>query len=138
MRRQAVRSCATSSASRTARKPFFANAALLDRLAGEKLERIGETVRAEGWKWVAVIPDLSWEEQRKYAQRNVRSTYTDEEKTEAAKLRKQIAVIEKEYPEEFERPDETSSSRNWRTDSTPPSAGPSNGLLRTRNCPEPS
>ena len=97
---------------------YFANAGLLDKLAGEKLEQIAETVRAEGWKWVAVIPDLSWEEQRKYTQRNIRCSHADGSLTVMMRS--------------------NGSSKNWKTGSTPPNAAPSNGRRRTRNCPEPS
>ncbi|MFK7945783.1 MAG: ParB/RepB/Spo0J family partition protein [Paracoccaceae bacterium] len=39
----------------------FADAALLDRLAHEKLEAAAEQSRAEGWAWVEVTPELGWE-----------------------------------------------------------------------------
>jgi ParB family transcriptional regulator, chromosome partitioning protein len=74
---------------------YFANAQLLDKLAGEKLELVAETVRAEGWKWVSVIPDLSWEEQRKYMRRTIRHSHTAEERAEAARLGKEIVTLEK-------------------------------------------
>jgi ParB family transcriptional regulator, chromosome partitioning protein len=77
------------------RNAYLANAGLLDKLAAEKLEQIAETVRAEGWKWVAVVPDLSWDEERKYTKRDPKRTATAEEKAEAAKLRKQLAILEK-------------------------------------------
>jgi ParB family transcriptional regulator, chromosome partitioning protein len=35
--------------------------ALLERLAGERLEREAEALRGQGWKWVAIHPDLDWE-----------------------------------------------------------------------------
>ena len=31
------------------------------QLAAEKLEKAAEAVRGEGWKWVEIIPDLTWE-----------------------------------------------------------------------------
>jgi ParB family chromosome partitioning protein len=87
-----------------AAEAYFANAALLDKLAGEKLEKIAEAVRAEGWKWVIVTPDLSWDEQRKYKQRDAKHSHTAEQKAEAAKLRKEIAALEKqqEAAEEYD------------------------------------
>ena len=34
---------------------------LLNRLAAAKLEQAAEAVRAEGWKWVEIVPELTWE-----------------------------------------------------------------------------
>ncbi len=39
---------------------WFEDAGLLDRLALEKLERLAEEVRAEGWKWVEVFIDYPY------------------------------------------------------------------------------
>ena len=39
---------------------YLTDPALLDRLVGEKLEREAETLRAEGWKWVEIVPDLDY------------------------------------------------------------------------------
>jgi ParB family chromosome partitioning protein len=36
---------------------YILDAAKLDRLATEKLERLAEQAKAEGWKWVAIQPD---------------------------------------------------------------------------------
>jgi ParB family chromosome partitioning protein len=40
---------------------FILDAALLDRLALEKLQSAAEAVRAEGWKWVEIEPDIDYE-----------------------------------------------------------------------------
>jgi ParB family chromosome partitioning protein len=40
---------------------WLTDPALLDRLATEKLEAAAEALRGEGWKWVEIMPDLSWE-----------------------------------------------------------------------------
>jgi ParB family transcriptional regulator, chromosome partitioning protein len=40
---------------------WIADPALLNRLAAEKPEREAEAVRAQGWKWVEIMPDLSWD-----------------------------------------------------------------------------
>jgi ParB family transcriptional regulator, chromosome partitioning protein len=37
---------------------FFGDAALLNRLVRDKLQRMAETVMAEGWKWVTVEPEF--------------------------------------------------------------------------------
>jgi ParB family transcriptional regulator, chromosome partitioning protein len=34
--------------------------ALLNRLVAEKLEREADSVRAQGWKWVEIMPDVAW------------------------------------------------------------------------------
>jgi ParB family transcriptional regulator, chromosome partitioning protein len=40
---------------------FFADAELLNRLVGEKLQRHAEKVAAEGWRWVVAEPELGRE-----------------------------------------------------------------------------
>jgi len=40
---------------------WLTDAALVNKLASEKLDQIAGAVRGEGWKWVEIIPDLSWE-----------------------------------------------------------------------------
>ncbi len=39
---------------------YLTDPTLLDRLAVERLEREAETIRAEGWKWVDITPDLNY------------------------------------------------------------------------------
>jgi ParB family chromosome partitioning protein len=43
-----------------AHEGYLTDPALLDRLAVERLEREAETIRAEGWKWVEIVPDLDY------------------------------------------------------------------------------
>jgi ParB family chromosome partitioning protein len=45
---------------------WLTDPALLDRLAAAKLEQAAEAVRGEGWKWVEIMPDLSWEATKGY------------------------------------------------------------------------
>ncbi|MGE5567247.1 MAG: ParB/RepB/Spo0J family partition protein [Parcubacteria group bacterium] len=54
---------------------WFEDVALLDRMVAEKLEDLGEQVRAEGWKWVEVHTDFphSHALRRVYARRVERS-----------------------------------------------------------------
>jgi ParB family transcriptional regulator, chromosome partitioning protein len=40
---------------------YLADAALLNRLVREKLQRVAEPVLAEGWKWVEVAPEFDYE-----------------------------------------------------------------------------
>ena len=37
---------------------YFSDSQLLDRLVFEKLEAAAESIRAEGWRWVEIYPDL--------------------------------------------------------------------------------
>ena len=39
---------------------WLQDAGLLDRLVVEKLQRDAETVAAEGWKWIEVVPDFAY------------------------------------------------------------------------------
>ena len=56
------------------------DAALVNRLAGRELELAAETVRAEGWKWIEVIPDLDWESLKRFTEAEpVRSPPTAEQ-----------------------------------------------------------
>jgi ParB family transcriptional regulator, chromosome partitioning protein len=52
---------------------FILDAILLDRLVTEKLEAEAETVRAEGWKWVAVRPSFEYDEWSEYGRRHAES-----------------------------------------------------------------
>ncbi len=40
---------------------YFSNVMLLDRLTMEKLEREAEAIRAEGWSWVEVLPQMDYD-----------------------------------------------------------------------------
>ena len=45
---------------------YLTDPALLDRLAGEKLEREAAAVRGEGWKWVEIAPDADYDRLRSF------------------------------------------------------------------------
>ena len=45
---------------------WITDPALLNRLVGEKLEREAESVRAQGWQWVEIVPDVAWDTLRAY------------------------------------------------------------------------
>ena len=45
---------------------YLADAALLERLVAEKLERKASSVRAEGWKWLQIIPDFGYQDSTGY------------------------------------------------------------------------
>lgn len=44
----------------TEHEGYLTDPALLDRLVVERLEREAEAIRAEGWKWIEIIPDLDY------------------------------------------------------------------------------
>src|ERR1700722_19654429 len=43
---------------------YLTDVAVLDRLVVKKLEAEAETIRAEGWKWVAIMPTIDYEKLR--------------------------------------------------------------------------
>jgi ParB family chromosome partitioning protein len=45
---------------------YLTDPALLDRLCAGRLEREAEAIRAEGWKWVEIMPEASYEAFRGY------------------------------------------------------------------------
>ena len=49
---------------------YLTDPALLDRLCAARLEREAEVIRAEGWKWVEIMPEVSYESLRYYARQN--------------------------------------------------------------------
>lgn len=46
---------------------YLTDPALLDRLVAERLEREAESIRAEGWKWVEIMPRLDYAALRGFA-----------------------------------------------------------------------
>lgn len=49
---------------------YLTDPALLDLLCAERLEREAAIVREEGWKWVEIIPDWSYETLRNYGRQH--------------------------------------------------------------------
>ncbi len=45
---------------------YIEDAALLDRLVAERLEKSARTVRAEGWKWVEVMAEFGYQQSAEY------------------------------------------------------------------------
>jgi len=50
----------------SAHEGYLTDPALLDRLCAARLEREAEAVSAEGWKWIEIMPDTSYETLRGY------------------------------------------------------------------------
>jgi ParB family transcriptional regulator, chromosome partitioning protein len=49
---------------------YLTDPALIDRLCAARLEREAEAVRAEGWKWVEIMPEVSYESLRGYGRQH--------------------------------------------------------------------
>lgn len=83
------------------------NVPLLERLAAEKLKSEGETIAAEGWKWIEVVADFPYGHTN--GLRRLTGTtidLTDEERAEREKLRAEFDALEAEYAEARELPEE--------------------------------
>lgn len=67
---------------------YLSDEALLDRLVVEKLETTAEGLRADGWSWVEVRPELNWSERNEYASagKPKRRPFTEAEQAEYDKL----------------------------------------------------
>ena len=81
--------------------------ALLDRLVAEKLEREAEAVRAEGWKWVEVAPELPYG--HTYGLRRLSGTEVAMSEDEVAArdaLKAELDKLEETYAEAEEIPEE--------------------------------
>jgi ParB family chromosome partitioning protein len=80
---------------------WITDPALLNRLASEKLEGEAESVRAQGWQWVEIVPDLAWDTLRSFDR--MQPTPTKQQQTALDKLQDQISEIEDEDGEAYEK-----------------------------------
>lgn len=84
---------------------FVADGKLLDRLVAEKLERVLDQVRAEGWAWVEYKPQLDYSGKAEYAPHPIAPTHqvpTAEEKARIKTIearRKEIAAAQDKLDE---------------------------------------
>ena len=81
--------------------------ALLDRLVIEKLQAEAESLRAEGWKWIAVAADFPYGHTaglRRLTGDTV--ALTEEEQSSQAALKAEQEALEQQYAEADELPDE--------------------------------
>jgi ParB family transcriptional regulator, chromosome partitioning protein len=81
--------------------------ALLDRLVIEKLKAEAETLRAEGWKWIAAAPDFPYAHTA--GQRRLHGApvdLTDEERAAREALSSELDRLEQEYANVDELPEE--------------------------------
>ena len=92
---------------------WLTDPALVNRLASEKLEQAAEAVRGEGWKWVEIVPELSWEALKGFGHAtSKRSSPTDEQQQEIDRLTADGNAIIDEHGEEPQ--DEEACDRLWR------------------------
>lgn len=86
---------------------WLTDPALLDRLVSEKLQAEGETIGAEGWKWVATAVDLPWgvtDGMREIE--GVPVSRTPQEDARLAELEAEAEAIEEQWSDEPHVPDE--------------------------------
>src|SRR6266536_1407549 len=80
--------------------------ALLDRLVIEKLKAEAETLRAEGWKWIAVAPDFPYGHAAGLRRLDGQAVdLTDEERASREALRTELDRLEAQYADADELPD---------------------------------
>jgi len=91
---------------------WLTDAALVNRLATEKLDRAAEALRAEGWKWLEIVPELSWEALKGFGKATPeRTPPTPEQQREIAALTAEGDAIMEAHGEEPE--DEEADNRLW-------------------------
>jgi len=74
---------------------WIADAALLERLVAERMEREAEQVRAEGWRWVAIGPDAqarAWPCRRVWPRKVAPTPEDDARRTELASRYDELAA----------------------------------------------
>ncbi|HGW5374944.1 TPA: ParB/RepB/Spo0J family partition protein [Pseudomonas aeruginosa] len=91
---------------------YFTDAALLDRLAGEKLQAAAETIRAEGWAWVDAATSFTHADLTAFhtAKQEQREPNTREKRRIVAlqaRIERIDAVLEEAYETEDEEKAET-------------------------------
>jgi ParB family transcriptional regulator, chromosome partitioning protein len=86
---------------------WLQDSALLDRLVIEKLKTEAETLRAEGWKWIAVAPDFPYGHTAGLRRLDGQIVdLTDEERASREALRTELDRLQQEYAEADELPEE--------------------------------
>jgi ParB family transcriptional regulator, chromosome partitioning protein len=91
---------------------WLTDAALVNKLASEKLEQAAAAVRTENWKWVEIMPDLSWEVLKTFGKATPeRTPPTPEQQREIEALIAEGDAIWEEHGEEPE--DDEINARSW-------------------------
>ena len=82
---------------------YLTDAALLDRLACERLQREAESLRAQGWKWVEIMPEIDYAALRGYGQvEGERVPLAPEQAEEAERLTAEYEGLIEEHGEDPE------------------------------------
>jgi ParB family chromosome partitioning protein len=86
---------------------WLQDAALLDRLVIDKLRAEAETLRAEGWKWIAVAPEFPYGHTGGLRRLHGETVdLTDGERATREALSAELGRLEQEYAEADELPEE--------------------------------
>ena len=80
---------------------WITDPALLNRLVGEKLEQEAASVRAQGWKWVEIVPDVAWDTLRSFDR--IEPTPTEKQQDALDKLYAERDKIDDEDSEQAEK-----------------------------------
>jgi ParB family transcriptional regulator, chromosome partitioning protein len=76
---------------------YLADAALLNRLVREKLQRMAQPVLAEGWKWVEIAPEFDYERASAMSRIDtVPKDLSDAEQAELAALQERLETLSNE------------------------------------------
>jgi ParB family transcriptional regulator, chromosome partitioning protein len=68
---------------------YLADPALLDRLCAAKLESEAEAVRGEGWKWIEIMPEVSYDALAGYGRQKGKQELSAKQEKRLGKLRQQ-------------------------------------------------
>jgi ParB family chromosome partitioning protein len=80
---------------------YLTDPALLDRLVAQKLEREAEALRAEGWKWVEIVPEFDYRSIRDMARLYPKQTPpTAEQQAEIDRLTEAYEALVAEHGDE--------------------------------------
>jgi len=86
---------------------WFQDAALLDRLATEKLTAAAETLRSEGWKWIEVAVEYPWNHASRLRRLSgAERPLSPEEQSRCDAASEEFDRLEEEYGGEEDLPDE--------------------------------
>lgn len=76
---------------------FLIDVQLLNDLAEKKLAKSEKKIRDEGWAWVEIDPDLSWEKRNKYGRIYEGTIFTPEQQQQFDALQAEAGKLESEW-----------------------------------------
>ncbi len=87
---------------------YFADSQLLDRLVSEKLSKEAETIKAEGWAWVEVLPEIDYGELAQFRRLTpTEMPLSEEEEAKIEELSTKYDELVADIEEDSSREDET-------------------------------